>query len=123
MSPHDRIRLQHMVDAIAAAGRFATGRQRSDRDTDEMLQFALVRAVEIVGEAAARVSEAARAQVPLPWVAVVWACATGWFTPISMSIVTSCGQPSNARFLNCTGSSAPPWQSPQAIESGPSTLR
>lgn len=60
-----------MADAIEAAGRFAGGRQRADLDTDEMLLFALVRAVEVVGEAASRVTEATRAEVPLPWAAVV----------------------------------------------------
>lgn len=54
MNPHDRVRLQHMADAIASAQRFAHSRTRNDLATDEMLLFALVRAVEIVGEAAAK---------------------------------------------------------------------
>jgi uncharacterized protein with HEPN domain len=68
MSPDDRIRLRHMVDAIEAAQRFVRGRQRQDLERDEMLLFALVRAVEIVGEAAGKVSAAGRAELPqLPW--------------------------------------------------------
>jgi uncharacterized protein with HEPN domain len=72
MNPHDRVRLRHMADAIGAAMRFTSGRARGDLDTDEMLLFALVRAVELVGEAAARVTDETRSQMPdLPWAAIV----------------------------------------------------
>jgi uncharacterized protein with HEPN domain len=72
MSPDDRIRLQHMADAAEAALRFCQGRMRADLDSDDMLRFALTRAVEILGEAASRVSEEARAQTPgIPWAPVV----------------------------------------------------
>src|SRR5262245_51391094 len=72
MNPHDRVRLRHMADAMNAAMRFTTDRVRSDLDIDEMLLFALVRAVEIVGEAAARVTDETRTQIPdLPWAAIV----------------------------------------------------
>ena len=61
-----------MVDAVKAALRFCQGRTRADLDSDDMLRFALTRAVEIVGEAASKVSEEARAQAPtIPWAAVV----------------------------------------------------
>ena len=61
-----------MADAINSAARFAAGRSRLDLDQDEMLLFALVRAVEIVGEAAARLSPEARAAMPdIPWSLVV----------------------------------------------------
>jgi len=43
----------HIADALNAAMRFVEGGYRSDLDSDEMRLFALVRAVEIVGEAAA----------------------------------------------------------------------
>lgn len=56
MPPEDRIRIEHMIDAAGAVARFIAGRQRSDIDSDEMLRFALVRAVEIIGEAASKVS-------------------------------------------------------------------
>lgn len=71
MPPADRIRLRHMLEAIEAAERFRLGRTRLDLDSDEMLRFALVRAVEIVGEAAAKVTPETRARLPLPWPAVV----------------------------------------------------
>src|SRR5262249_36873714 len=48
------------------------GRKRSDLDTDQMLLFALVRAIEIVGEAASRISPETRAEMPdVPWPAIV----------------------------------------------------
>ena len=43
MNPRDRIRLQHLADALNSAIRFARGRERGDLDSDEMLLFALVR--------------------------------------------------------------------------------
>jgi len=41
-----------MAEAAESALRFCQGRTRADVDTDDMLRFALTRAVEIVGEAA-----------------------------------------------------------------------
>lgn len=72
MKRHDRVRLQHMADAMDAAMRFVEGRNRSDIESDEMLLFALVRAIEIVGEAASKISDEARAEMPeLPWASIV----------------------------------------------------
>jgi uncharacterized protein with HEPN domain len=73
MTPHDVVRVRHMVDAIETAMRFIVGRARTDLDHDEMLLFALVRAVEIVGEAAAKVSAETREKLP----AIPWAKAAG----------------------------------------------
>lgn len=72
MRPDDVVRLTHMRDAAASALRFVEGRGRADLDSDEMLLFALVRAVEIIGEAAAKVSVEGRAEVPeIRWAAIV----------------------------------------------------
>lgn len=72
MRAEDSVRLRHMIDAAESALRFIQGRNRTDLDRDEMLLFALVRAVEIIGEAASRVSDDGRANAPrLPWGAVV----------------------------------------------------
>jgi uncharacterized protein with HEPN domain len=61
-----------MIDAIETAMRFAEGRSREDLDTDQMLMFALVRAVEIIGEAGANVSAEGRAAAPdVPWKEIV----------------------------------------------------
>jgi uncharacterized protein with HEPN domain len=60
-----------MVDAIESVQRFVAGRQRADLDADEMLRFAVVRAIEVVGEAATRTSDSLRAAHPeVPWIAI-----------------------------------------------------
>ena len=72
MRPDDRIRLQHMLDAARKAAHFAEGRDRSDLEVDDLVAHGLVRLIEIVGEAAARVSVETRADLPsLPWPAMV----------------------------------------------------
>ncbi len=53
MQPDDRIRIRHMIEAAETALGFVAGRERADLDSDTMLLFALVRAIEIIGEAAA----------------------------------------------------------------------
>jgi uncharacterized protein with HEPN domain len=64
----DQIRLRHLADALDYAMNFVRGRNRRDLDGDVMLLFALVRAIEIAGEAASKVSEETRAAFPdLPW--------------------------------------------------------
>lgn len=72
MSPDEVIRLRHMAEAAEAALRFSRGRARADVDTDDMLRFALTRAVEIIGEAANKVSIESRAQIPaIAWPVIV----------------------------------------------------
>lgn len=72
MPPEDIVRLRHILEAIDDASSFISGRARSDLDSDKMLRFALVRCVEIVGEAAGRLSDATRATSPgIPWAAIV----------------------------------------------------
>jgi uncharacterized protein with HEPN domain len=51
---------------------FISGKIRSDLDSDRMLVFAMVRAIEIVGEAAGRVSAPTREAAPeIPWSLIV----------------------------------------------------
>jgi uncharacterized protein with HEPN domain len=72
MPPEDRVRLKHMLEAIDDASSFIVGRQRGELDSDKMLLFALVRCVEIVGEAASRLSSEVQATAPeIPWAAIV----------------------------------------------------
>ncbi len=57
MTRHDDgMRLRHMLDHACEAVEMAAGRQRADLDHDRMFRLALVRLVEVVGEAATRVS-------------------------------------------------------------------
>lgn len=68
----DRVRIEHMLRAAEAAVRFMAGRSRADLDADEMLARAVVHAIQEIGEAASRVTEASRSRVPgVPWVQVV----------------------------------------------------
>lgn len=72
MRRDDRIRIEHMRDAANSVARFVAGRQREDLDADEMLRFALVRAIEIIGEAASRISAETRDANPaIPWKAII----------------------------------------------------
>ena len=73
MSPDDLIRLRHMADAAQSALRFCHGRGRDDLDNDDMLRFAMTRAVEIVGEAASKVSADGRQQAA----AIAWPVIAG----------------------------------------------
>jgi len=61
-----------MIEAAETALSFVAGRDRADLDSDQMLFFALVRAIEIVGEAASQVSLATRqATSNVPWSVIV----------------------------------------------------
>lgn len=72
MSPDDRWRIAHMIEAAEQAMAFVAGRSRADLDTDTMLLMALTRAVEIVGEAASQVSDAGRSELAgIPWPQIV----------------------------------------------------
>ena len=65
---HDLIRLQHMLDAGKDALQFAHGRERTHLESDRMLALALIKALEIIGEAASKVSENFKSEHPeIPW--------------------------------------------------------
>lgn len=69
MSQHDlRVTLEHIRDHGREAIAFARGRRREDLDSDRMLELALTRLVEVVGEACTRVSDRDRAHLDaIPW--------------------------------------------------------
>ena len=61
-----------MLDAAREAVAFAQGRARGDLDNDRQLVLALVKCVEIVGEAATQVTEPTRQRLPeIPWEQIV----------------------------------------------------
>jgi uncharacterized protein with HEPN domain len=68
-SEHDRIRIQHMVEAAEKAVRLVEGRQRADLDApNDPLADALVHLCAVVGEAASRLTTEAKDLLPnLPW--------------------------------------------------------
>ena len=69
MARHDPlVRVRHMLDYAREAVEMACGRSRAELDTDRQLNRALVRLLEVIGEAAARVPEAFRRSHPeVPW--------------------------------------------------------
>ena len=67
MQPDDA-RLQHMLDAAQKAVAFTQGKSRAEVESDELLMLALVRLLEILGEAAKHVSQVTKANAPqIPW--------------------------------------------------------
>jgi uncharacterized protein with HEPN domain len=60
MHSPDAVRLRHIVDAAQEAIVFARDRTRADLDADRMLVLSLVKEIEIIGEAAFRLSQATR---------------------------------------------------------------
>jgi len=60
--------LGHMLDHAIEAVHACAGKTRADLDTDRLLNLALVRLVEVVGEAANRVSKTGQDQLAsIPW--------------------------------------------------------
>lgn len=61
-----------MLDAARSVARFIDGRRKEDLEQDEMLRFALVYAIQTIGEAARNVSDAQQKQMPnIPWRQVI----------------------------------------------------
>ena len=54
---NDRARLLHMLEAAGRASEFSVGLDRSALEHDHLRQYALARAVEVVGEAATNVTD------------------------------------------------------------------
>lgn len=68
MRPDDRVRLRHMLDAAREAIAFTAGRSLQEFSADRMLALAVLKSIEIIGEAASRVSDETRSLLPdLPW--------------------------------------------------------
>ena len=68
----DTVPLRHMLDHAREAVAMVRGRARRDVDTDRMLQLALTRVLEIIGEAANRVTKEGQARyLDIPWQDVI----------------------------------------------------
>ena len=68
----DYVRLRHMLDAANEALSFVAEKSRTELDLDRALALALVKSIEIIGEAASRISPDFRSQSPdLPWTDLV----------------------------------------------------
>src|SRR5262245_2753743 len=72
MTPRDEISLRQMLDHAREAHQLAATRSRTDLDVDRLFHLAMTRLLEIVGEAAGRVSEATRNRYPqIAWSQIV----------------------------------------------------
>jgi uncharacterized protein with HEPN domain len=61
-----------MIEATETVAQFVARRSRADLDEDRMLLFAVVHAIEILGEAASKISLETRTAAPqVPWGAIV----------------------------------------------------
>jgi len=68
----DTVSIRHMFDHAVEAVEMARGRSRTDLDRDRQLNLALVRLVEIIGEAAKRVGPATQEAHPqVPWTQII----------------------------------------------------
>lgn len=68
----DSTRLRHMLEAATEACEMITNEARTSLDSDRRLSLALVRLIEIVGEAASRVSQDQQSKIPeIPWRSVI----------------------------------------------------
>ena len=72
MPQRDLPYLQHMLDAVERIRRYLEGVNREDFEADEVLQDAVIRQLEILGEAASRVDTEYRSSTPqIPWSKVI----------------------------------------------------
>lgn len=68
MQKDDAVRLRHMLDAAKEAASFVENKTRKSLNTDRKLVLSLVKAIEIIGEAAANVSNQCREECRhIPW--------------------------------------------------------
>jgi uncharacterized protein with HEPN domain len=69
MSQHDdQVYLKHMLDHAREAVEMVAGKTQADLAQHRMLELALIRLVEIIGEAATRVSSEMKSSNPqVPW--------------------------------------------------------
>jgi uncharacterized protein with HEPN domain len=72
MPKDDQIRLRHMLEAARDVMSFAEKRTREDLDNDRQLELALVKAIEVIGEAATKLTKQCRDKSPqIPWDSII----------------------------------------------------
>lgn len=72
MRKDDVIRIKHMLDAAYEARSFTSGKNRSDLDGSRQLTLALVKDIEIIGEAASKVAQETRNKyATIPWLDII----------------------------------------------------
>jgi uncharacterized protein with HEPN domain len=72
MRRDDFIRVRHMLDAAREALSFARNRTRKDLNDNRMLVLSIVKSVEIIGEAASKITKESQEEYPeIPWANIV----------------------------------------------------
>ncbi|MFA5771844.1 MAG: HepT-like ribonuclease domain-containing protein [Thermoplasmata archaeon] len=72
MHRDDAIRVRHMLDAAKEAMLFAKNKKRKDLDNDRMLVLSVIKSIEIIGEAAAKVTNETKDRcTEVPWSNIV----------------------------------------------------
>ncbi len=72
MNIDDDARLRHMLDYACQAVRFLGNRSRAEMNADKMLAAALFHCLEVVGEAASRITRERQRELPqIPWSDVI----------------------------------------------------
>ena len=72
MQKDDLVRLRHMLDSAREAMLFAQNKTRRSLDTDRKLVLALVKSIEILGEAATKVTSQCRENLSqIPWANII----------------------------------------------------
>jgi uncharacterized protein with HEPN domain len=70
--PDDLIRLQHIVDFADRAISYTAGLTQEEFTNNEVLQYACVHLLEIIGEAANDITDKTRGQYPdIPWLKMI----------------------------------------------------
>lgn len=68
----DQARLHHMLDSAKKAIAFVEGQARNDLESNEMLALAIVRCLEIVGEAASKITRQRQSELSqIPWAQII----------------------------------------------------
>lgn len=68
MIKKDQVYLEHIIEAIAKIERFTKGISRFDFDHNVMIQDAIIRNLEIIGEATKKISnEFSQSHLEIPW--------------------------------------------------------
>ena|ERR1700722_205271 len=73
MAKNDSVRLKHMLEAAYICLEFVGNKNRVDFENDKMLCFAVIRALEIFGEAASHISKSFQSKHPM----IQWRAITG----------------------------------------------
>ena len=72
MRRDDLVRVRHMLDAAKEVLSFAKNKSREDLDSDRMLVLSIVKSIEIIGEAASKVTQETRETYKeLPWANII----------------------------------------------------